>query len=65
MASNPKSAKKIPSNVYLFKHIRNNCVLIECGFLTNKNDLENFKKEEFQEDFAKSVSEVIFFNIGE
>ena len=65
LASNPKSAKKIPSNVYLFKHIRNNCVLIECGFLTNKNDLENFKKEEFQEDFAKSVSEVILFNIGE
>lgn len=65
LTSKPKSAKSIPSNVYLFKHIKNNCVLIECGFLTNRTDLENLKKDAFQEDFAKSVSEVIMFNIGD
>lgn len=58
-----RSIKPIPSNIYLFNHIQNECILIECGFLTNKIDLELLKNERYQDDIAKSISEVLMFKL--
>ena len=58
-----KKAKEIPSNVYLFKNIKNKCMLVECGFLTNKNDLKNFKSDEFIEVFTNVLAETIAYKI--
>ena len=61
---NTKVSKPIPPNVYFFNHINNNCVLAECGFLTNSDDLEKLKNPEFQEDIAKSIAEVITYKLS-
>lgn len=61
---NTKVSKPIPSNVYLFSHIDNNSVLAECGFLTNDDDLVKLKDPAFQEDIAKSISEVITYKLS-
>ena len=60
---NPKKAKPIPSNVYLFKHITNPSVLAECGFLTNANDLARLNDEEFLKSLAATVSEVVAYKL--
>lgn len=63
-SENAKSTKPIPSNVYLFKNIKNDCILIECGFLTNTQDLQKFKSESFQSDIAKSIAEIITYKLS-
>ena len=62
-SDNQKEIKQIPSNVYLFKNIPNECVLIECGFLTNQNDLNNLKNDEYQNEISTIISEALIFNL--
>lgn len=59
---NIKKIKPIPSNVYLFNNIKNDCILVECGFLTNAQDLEKLKSDTFQNDLAKAIAEIIIYN---
>ncbi len=61
---NTKVSKPIPANVYLFSHIDNNCVLAECGFLTNSDDLAKLKDPEFQNGIAKAIAEVITYKLS-
>lgn len=61
---NTKVSKPIPSNVYLFNHINNDSVLVECGFLTNNDDLSKLKDADFQEDISKSIAEVITYKLS-
>ncbi len=61
---NTKVSKPIPSNVYLFSHIKNDSVLVECGFLTNSEDLTKLKDEQFQKDISKSIAEVIAYKLS-
>lgn len=60
---NEKTVKQIPSNVYLFKHIPNDCVLAECGFLTNSEDLAKLRDEEYLDQLASTVSEAIAYKL--
>ena len=60
---NKKNIKQIPENVYLFNHVPNDCVLIECGFLTNSNELEKLKDGSYQRKLAATVSEVIIYKL--
>ena len=60
---NQKKEKAIPSNVYLFKNIPNECVLVECGFLSNQNDLDNLKNENYQNKLSTVISEALIFNL--
>ena len=60
---NNKTIKPIPSNVYLFNHINNPCILAECGFLTNNEDLHKLKDDNFQSEIAKSISEIIIYKL--
>ena len=59
--SKSKSSKPIPSNIYLFKNTSNNSVLVECGFLTNAEDLSNLKNEQYQLEIAKIISETLIY----
>lgn len=54
---NKKTQKPIPKSVYLFNHIENPSVIIECGFLSNENDLNNLKDDKFQTKLAKTIFE--------
>lgn len=56
---NAKTVKTISKNVYLFSHINNPAVLIECGFLTNPDELQKLKSDEYQERLATIIAEVL------
>lgn len=58
-----KKIKTITSNIYLFNNIKNDSVLIECGFMTNPDDLAKFKTESFQNDISQTISEAVLFKI--
>ena len=50
-----KTAKTISPNVYLFSHVENPSVLIECGFLSNYEELSKLKTEEYQTKIAEVI----------
>lgn len=54
-----KVAKEVSKNVYLFSHIDNPVVLIECGFLSNNNELAQLKNEEYQKKLSDVISKVL------
>ena len=56
---NTKTIKTISQNIYLFSHVENPSVLIECGFLSNSQDLAALKTPEYQEQVSKIIAEVL------
>lgn len=56
---NTKTIKTISKNIYLFSHINNPSVLIECGFLTNPDELQKLKTDEYQTTLAKLIADVL------
>jgi len=56
---NTKNIKSISKNIYLFSHISNPSVLIECGFLSNSVDLSNLRSEDYQTKLSKIIAEVL------
>lgn len=59
-----RSIKKIPSKTYMYDKLNIPGVLIECGFLSNNNELENLIKEDYQQKIASLIKEAIikYFN---
>ena len=56
---NTKVIKTIPKNIYLFSHIENPSVLIECGFLSNDQELEHLKNEEYQNQITQIIADTL------
>jgi len=56
---NKKVSKTINKNVYLFSHIQNPSVLIECGFLSNDEELKKLKTEIYQQQLARVIADVL------
>lgn len=56
---NAKTVKTISKNVYLFSHISNPAVLIECGFVSNSEELNKLKTEEYQSQLAQIIADVL------
>lgn len=57
--SNRRSIKKAGKNLYLLSNMENVSVMIECGFITNKDELEILKDPEYQEKLMFEVFEGI------
>lgn len=51
-ADNTRQAKQIPKTVYLMNHIDCPAVLIECGFLTNREEEAMLREEPYQKKLA-------------
>lgn len=49
---NQRKAKPISPEVYLMNHVTVPAVLVECGFLTNEEELEHLKSEDYQKQLA-------------
>ena len=49
---NEREIKKCTTDVYLVYHAKSTAVLCECGFLSNKEDLNNLKNPEYQKKVA-------------
>lgn len=49
---NERRIKKSTKDIYLLYNAKKPAVLVECGFMTNKNELELLKTEEYQRKMA-------------
>lgn len=54
-----REVKKIPTSTYMYDKLNKKGVLIECGFLSNKEEREKLLSKEYQSGFAKILSEAI------
>lgn len=52
----PRVIKPIPKNIYLFSHIDNPAIIIECGFISNNDELKLLKGNEYQENLADTIA---------
>jgi N-acetylmuramoyl-L-alanine amidase len=51
-SDNTRDAKKIPDTVYLMNHIDCPAVLVECGFLTNREEEALLREDTYQKKLA-------------
>lgn len=56
---NKKVSKEIPKSIYLFSHIDNPAILIECGFISNSEELHNLKSPDYQMKMMTIVADVL------
>lgn len=52
---NTRAIKKADKNLFLLTNIKNPCVLIECGFITNPQELIKLKDDEYQQRLMFAV----------
>jgi N-acetylmuramoyl-L-alanine amidase len=53
---NRREAKKVPSSVYLMKHVSCPAILVECGFLTNPQELQLLRDPKYQKKLALVIA---------
>lgn len=51
-SSNNRQIKKADSSIYILNNIKNPAILVECGFLSNDEELRNLKTEEYRAALA-------------
>lgn len=54
--SNARMAKAVSPDVYLMNHIKVPGILVECGFLTNQEELTNLKDPDYQTRLAVAIA---------
>ncbi len=54
-SNNKKSVKENTDKIFLLKNAVVPSVIVECGFLSNENDLKNLKNNEFQYKIAMCI----------
>ncbi|MBR4230705.1 MAG: N-acetylmuramoyl-L-alanine amidase [Bacilli bacterium] len=57
VSNSNRSIKTIPDNVYMYKKLNINGLLIECGFISNNEDRKRLTDYAYQLKFAKTVVE--------
>ena len=53
---NNRKTKEAGSSIYILERIRQDAVLVECGFLSNREEAERLEQEEYQRQLAFSLS---------
>ena len=56
---NKRVVKQTTKDIYLLYHATVPSVIVECGFLSNLDDLSNFKSSEYQSKIAFSIADGI------
>lgn len=54
--TNARMAKAVSPDVYLMNHIKVPGILVECGFLTNQEELTNLKDPDYQTRLAVAIA---------
>lgn len=54
--SNARMAKAVSPDVYLMNHVKVPGILVECGFLTNQEELTNLKDPDYQTRLAVTIA---------
>lgn len=52
---NKREAKKSDGSIYILKNAKIPSVVVECGFISNKEEAENLKSEEYQDRVAEAI----------
>lgn len=52
---NERANKEMDSSVYIIYNATMPAVLLECGFMSNAEELENFKDEKYQSEYISTV----------
>ena len=53
---NQRQVKQVSGEIYLFRHAQVPGILVECGFLSNPQELSLLKTEEYQKKLALSIA---------
>ena len=53
--SNSRAAKRIPDTVYLMNHISCPAILVECGFMSNREEAAQLQTPEYQKKLAAAL----------
>ena len=53
--SNNRQAKRNESGIYILKNAKVPAVLVECGFLSNPEELEKLQSDEYQQSVAEAI----------
>ncbi|MBE7050420.1 MAG: N-acetylmuramoyl-L-alanine amidase CwlD [Ruminococcaceae bacterium] len=53
--TNTRKAKDAKNSIFIMRDSKIPCALIECGFLSNKKELEKLKSEEYQEELSYAI----------
>ncbi len=59
LVGSDRETKKIPSSTYMYSKLTVPGVLIECGFLSNRDEQKKLITESYQREFAKYVADAI------
>lgn len=62
--NNTRELKKGTADVYLLHRATRPAVLVECGFLSNKNELEKLKNTDYQRQLAFAVAAGVMVYLG-
>lgn len=52
---NQRECKQAGSEIFILDNTHSVCVLVECGFLSNRNDLQNLTDKKYQNEIAYSI----------
>ena len=63
--SNQRQAKTISPDVYLMNHVTVPAVLVECGFLSNREEAAKLKSAEYQRQLAVAIGVTIVNHLSE
>ncbi len=51
-----KEPKPIPDSIYLMNHVDAPAVLVECGFLSNREEAARLQQEDYQKTLAAVIA---------
>lgn len=55
ISNDNKRVSKLLTNVYIMKHVEIPISIVECGFLSNKQESENLQNDEYQTKLAWGI----------
>ena len=57
--NNKRKSKEKSKDLYMYRYIKTDGLLIECGFLSNQNDRKKLTNIKYQKEFSKNLSKAI------
>lgn len=63
--NNKRETKKDSNSIYVLKNAQIPAVLVECGFVSNEEELNLLKNKDYQQNLSKSIANGILIYLGE
>lgn len=57
--NNNRKTKEISKDLYMYRYIKTEGLLVECGFLSNQNDRKKLTNIKYQKEFSKNLTKAI------